>query len=179
LGTGFTTAPVFSRSTGKIYAGASDNTVREVDVTTVQATGAVATRFGSAPLAVSFVRKVTGGPIRDLWVNHIDGFGRGRVDRFCVPWSNSDFQRDLSLSMTGPATAQVGQPFSYTFTVTNSGPDTATGVRLSDGLPDVLTFSSAEVSQGSYQGTTANLGDLAASSTATFKITVNPKTKGP
>ncbi|MGH9601496.1 MAG: HYR domain-containing protein [Terriglobales bacterium] len=178
LGIGFTTAPVFSRSTGKIYAGVSDNTVREFDVTTVAATDAVATLADVAPFVVSFDRKVTGGPIRDLWVNYIDGVDQGRADRFCVPWSNSAFQRDLSLTMTGPATAQVGQPFSYTLTVTNKGPDTATGVRLSDGLPDLLTFSSAEVSQGSYQETTANLGDLAANSTATFKITVNPNNPG-
>src|SRR5207247_1386416 len=42
---------------------------------------------------------------------------------------------DLGVAKTGPATGHVGQVMTYWITVTNQGPDTATGVTVTDRLP--------------------------------------------
>ncbi len=50
---------------------------------------------------------------------------------------------DLILAKSASTTATVGQPLTYTLTVTNNGPDDALGVDLFDTLPPSVTFSSA------------------------------------
>lgn len=47
---------------------------------------------------------------------------------------------DLSIEKSGPETAAVGQPFEYTLTVTNQGPDAASGIEVLDDLPPGLTY---------------------------------------
>jgi uncharacterized repeat protein (TIGR01451 family) len=51
-------------------------------------------------------------------------------------------QAGLSVTETGPATTGVNMVVSYTITVTNSGPDPAVNVSLTDALPSGTTFSS-------------------------------------
>jgi large repetitive protein len=64
-------------------------------------------------------------------------------------------EADLSVSKTvSNASPARGENVTFTVTATNSGPDTATGVALSDALPAGLTFVSATPSQGSYDATT-------------------------
>jgi uncharacterized repeat protein (TIGR01451 family) len=90
---------------------------------------------------------------------------------------------DLSVSKTdSPDPVTVGNNLIYTINVTNTGPDTATGVILTDTLPAGVTFVSATPSQGSCSqsgGTvTCNLSDLANGANATVMITVIPTTPG-
>jgi uncharacterized repeat protein (TIGR01451 family) len=70
---------------------------------------------------------------------------------------------DMSISMSGPATAAFGAPLSYTLTITNNGPAPATGVSVSDTLPAGTTYAGASASQGTCSGTTTvtcSLGTL-------------------
>ncbi len=60
-------------------------------------------------------------------------------------------QSDLALAKSvSDATPNVGDTISYTVTLTNSGPDAATGVQVTDLLPAGVAFVSAAPSQGTY-----------------------------
>ncbi len=78
--------------------------------------------------------------------------------------------------------AQVGQDYTYTFTVTNYGPDSAIGLNFTDTLPSGVTFESSKASQGTTNATTgtvtAALGDLAAGASASVSITIKPTVAG-
>jgi uncharacterized repeat protein (TIGR01451 family) len=96
-------------------------------------------------------------------------------------------QADLSVTKTDspdPVTARSN--VTYTVTVTNSGPATATGVTLVDRLPEAV-FVSATASQGSCvrggkgrrDGTlTCDLGSLASGATATVTIVLTTSRDG-
>ena len=61
------------------------------------------------------------------------------------------FAADLAVTKTvDNPTPNVGDTITFTVTLTNSGPDAATGVRVTDLLPAGLTFVSATPSQGTY-----------------------------
>jgi uncharacterized repeat protein (TIGR01451 family) len=80
-----------------------------------------------------------------------------------------------------PDPATVGNALTYAITVTNSGPSTATGIMLTDTLPESVTFGSATPSQGSCSGTgtvICDLGTLTSSATATITIMVTPTARG-
>jgi uncharacterized repeat protein (TIGR01451 family) len=85
---------------------------------------------------------------------------------------------DLSITKTAsPNPVTVGSNLTYTLTVANAGPASATGVVASDNLPSGVTLVSVTPSQGTCSGTTAitcNLGTLAAGATATVAIVVTP-----
>ncbi len=70
----------------------------------------------------------------------------------------------------------VGQPFYYTITATNNGPDTATGVQVTDVIPAGLTFNGYTATQGTYNSTTGiwNVGTLASGASATLRLFVTP-----
>ena len=90
---------------------------------------------------------------------------------------------DLSIMKTdSPDPVTVGQTLTYTITVTNNGPDGATGVTMTDILPGGVTYGSATPSQGScseLSGTvTCNLGSLANGASATITILVTPTAPG-
>jgi uncharacterized repeat protein (TIGR01451 family) len=60
---------------------------------------------------------------------------------------------DLWLTkVASPTSINDGVPMSVTFTVTlhNAGPDTATGVEVTDHLPALFTYDSSTASPGSY-----------------------------
>ena len=60
-------------------------------------------------------------------------------------------QADLAVVKTvNNPTPNVGTTITFTITLTNAGPDTATGVAVTDLLPAGLTFVSATPSQGTY-----------------------------
>ncbi|MGI0486118.1 DUF11 domain-containing protein [Pantanalinema rosaneae CENA516] len=89
---------------------------------------------------------------------------------------------DLSLRKTvdTPA-ASLGQNVTFTVTLANAGPATATGVQVTDRLPTGLTFVSATPSQGTYDNTTGlwDVGSVPANGTATLQITARLDTTAP
>ncbi len=69
----------------------------------------------------------------------------------------------------------IGSTVVYTITVINRGPDTATGVQVTDALPSRLSLVSAEASQGTFSVATGvwSIGELEVGASATLALTVN------
>lgn len=65
-----------------------------------------------------------------------------------------------------------GQSTNFTVTVTNNGPNDATGVAVTDILPAALTIVSSEASQGTFAGGVWTVGNLANGSSATLVLEV-------
>ena len=98
------------------------------------------------------------------------------------PGNNSDDEPtqiatevDLAIDKTGsPAAVVAGGQLTYTLIVTNEGPSDATGVVVTDPLPEQLTFVSGTSTSGtvSHAGgvVTATLGDLDAGQSATITL---------
>jgi endoglycosylceramidase len=91
---------------------------------------------------------------------------------------------DLSVTKTdSPDPVFAGEPLTYTVTVTNNGPSTATDVVLTDKLNRSLRVRSARSSQGRCRVRTrldvvCDLGDLPGGESATVTIVVRPTRKG-
>ncbi|MBI3416570.1 MAG: DUF11 domain-containing protein [Verrucomicrobia bacterium] len=90
---------------------------------------------------------------------------------------------DLSVSLAAsPDPSIYGNFLRYTVTVTNLGPQTANGIRLSQVLPVKANFDSANLSQGSFfrqsNILTCNFGTLESLASATATITINPLAVG-
>jgi len=80
---------------------------------------------------------------------------------------------DLSLAMTvAPATQNVGSTVAFTLTLANGGPAAASGVAVTDLLPNGYVFLSSTPSQGSYASGSGvwTVGALASGATATLVI---------
>jgi uncharacterized repeat protein (TIGR01451 family) len=87
------------------------------------------------------------------------------------------------LSITKSVAAQrpnVGDSDSFTLTVTNNGPDAATGVTVADLLPAGLGYVSHLAGQGGYDSSSGqwSIGALANGATATLTITVDVASAG-
>jgi len=78
------------------------------------------------------------------------------------------------------ASPNLGEDVTFTVTVSNGGPDFATGISITDLLPAGLTFVSATPSQGTYNNTTGvwSVGFLASATNATLQITATVATAG-
>ena len=88
---------------------------------------------------------------------------------------------DLSLTQTASTTTpNVGQNVTFSVVVTNSGPNDAPGVVISDVLPAGLSFLGSIVDIGDYISTSGRwtVGTLAPNSTATLQITTRVDTLG-
>ena len=87
---------------------------------------------------------------------------------------------DLSLvksDSTDPIAA--GQTLTYTLTVQNAGPDTATGVTITDTLPAGVSFVSASAGCTHVSGTvTCNVANIASGASAQVQIQVTPNQVG-
>src|SRR5262245_9264591 len=78
---------------------------------------------------------------------------------------------DLAVTKTvSNATPNVGDTITFTITLTNNGPDAATGVTGTDLLPAGLTIVSATISQGTFNNITGvwNVGTLANTASVTL-----------
>lgn len=92
-------------------------------------------------------------------------------------------QVDLSIVKSdSPDPVDVGATLTYTLAVANAGPDTATGVTVTDSLPASVTYQSATTPDGSCsvsgQVVTCDLDPIAAMGSATITITVTPQQEG-
>lgn len=89
---------------------------------------------------------------------------------------------DLRVSTTdSPDPVQTGQQLTYTVTVVNEGPDTATAVTLTDLLVGGINLVAASPSQGNCSGTnpiTCALGALSNGASATVVIVVTAQAPG-
>jgi len=90
---------------------------------------------------------------------------------------------DVSIAFSPlPTNTLVLQPLTYTLTITNPGPNTATGLNVTNFLTSGVTITNAVASQGSCtnytNGVSANLGSLVAGAFATVSVTIVPNTGG-
>ena len=84
---------------------------------------------------------------------------------------------DLTITMVdAPEPVERGTPLTYTITVDNTGPDTATGVTVTDTLSARLRMESVAASQGICQGVpvVCHVGTVSPGSQATITITGTP-----
>lgn len=103
----------------------------------------------------------------------------GFVDKTVVLTHKKCRTADLSL-VVSPTTSNAakGEIITYTYTLTNSGPDLANNIKVKVQMPSTeATFVAAETAQGTYNQTTQlwDVGTLAngASTTLTFTLKVN------
>ncbi len=94
-----------------------------------------------------------------------------------------DLVPDISISgETSPAGLREGSPFELKLTVSNSGVESASGVTVSDRLPEGMSLLSASSSQGtlitSNDGMTAQLGTIASGANATVTLRLLPSRAG-
>ncbi|MBI3457071.1 MAG: DUF11 domain-containing protein, partial [Candidatus Rokubacteria bacterium] len=108
---------------------------------------------------------------------------RTRIGSFKFPsCASTATGADLSIALTdAPDPVFAGSTLTYTITVTNNGPQSASGVTVTDPLPTGATFVSAGSAQGSCAGTTTitcALGVLARGARATVTLVVTPTVGG-
>ena len=142
---------------------------------------------GFVTTIVNLPAGAAGQTVRLRWLfgtsSYYGGYGGWNIDTVsvadgvdcCVPVPN-----DLVVSISGtPNPVVVGGNLTYTINAENTGPNTATGVSLTDVLPPNFALQSISVSQNVYPGPQANgggtlvfnLGSLTGGSTATITIT--------
>ena len=79
---------------------------------------------------------------------------------------------DMAITKSGPSTATAGGTITYTITVTNNGPSTATNVVVTDNLPPAVQFlnSSDFRCSASFSQVTCNFGTMANGASITVTI---------
>jgi uncharacterized repeat protein (TIGR01451 family) len=110
----------------------------------------------------------------------VDGLGGQAGDIQLNFYLNEAAQADLSISQSvTPSSPRVGDSVTYTLTVTNNGPQSATNVVLTDTLPasvNLLSASSSCLIAGPV--VTCNLGTLANGASSTVILVANVVTEG-
>ena len=128
---------------------------------------------------------LAGGNPNGVWSLYVEDDARSDAGGITNGWSLAltlstpvNPLADLALLVSGPAGATIPANLTYTYTVSNSGPSTATSVVFSNALPAGLTFVAATASQGAVNlfdtALVGNLGSLAVGATATVTVTAMP-----
>lgn len=89
---------------------------------------------------------------------------------------------DLTVSVSAPTIVAPGQNVTFTYTVINTGPGTASGVVFTSSVPAGASFVSTQSSVGTSSQSggvvTANLGMLALNQSATIEVVLNRAAAG-
>jgi large repetitive protein len=88
---------------------------------------------------------------------------------------------DLSLTKTvDDSTPALNSDITFTIVVSNAGPGVATGIEVTDQLPEGLTFVSSDPSQGTYESNTGVwiVGTVEAGESATLQLIATVDTMG-
>jgi uncharacterized repeat protein (TIGR01451 family) len=117
----------------------------------------------------------------------VDQRGYARIVGKAIDLGAVEYQYDLAVSGTAPASYLAGQTLAYSITVQNNGPDTAGNggpVTLSDVLPAGVSFVSLAAPNGwttaNNNGTvTATIPTLASGASASFTLTVQTSNSTP
>ena len=92
-----------------------------------------------------------------------------------LPVSAQTATADLALTKTADRqNAKIGQAITFTITVTNLGPDTATGIYFGDSLPDPLNFVSSSCDKGTPYWGLCRVESLAVGESASITIVTTP-----
>jgi uncharacterized repeat protein (TIGR01451 family) len=84
---------------------------------------------------------------------------------------------DLALTKTADRkSVKIGETITFTITVTNLGPDAATGIYFGDAIPDPLNFVSASCDKGPTFGGACAVDSLAVGESATITVVTTPIT---
>ncbi|WP_234666023.1 T9SS type A sorting domain-containing protein [Dyadobacter sp. CY261] len=144
---------------------------------------------------------VTGvlGPDHKWWANGDNGFSQNNTINTWTGAYNDEIVRELVFNYTSdvdlavtksvtPGSASVGETVTFTIEATNlplpenaGNPLTATGVIVTDEIPDGYTFESVVVSKGSWDEATETwlIGTLDENEVATMTVTARVKATGP
>src|SRR5262249_9699267 len=99
-------------------------------------------------------------PTKNSLQAHLAGGTDGFVSKISPAASTA---ADLSVSISvSPDPGAIGGRLTYHITVSNHGPQDATGVQLTNTLPAGVTFNSSTISQGSCTGTASVVCDVGA-----------------
>ena len=104
-------------------------------------------------------------------VNQVNNTSQFGVNVQATQASVTDLSVTTQVPTNGPL---LNQNYTYTITVTNGGPNAATGVVLTDTIPTNSTFVSSTGGVNNAGVVTDNIGNLAVGATAIIKITVKP-----
>ena len=91
------------------------------------------------------------------------------------PVAAQEATADLALTKSADRKyVKIGHTITFTITVTNLGPDTATGIYFGDSLPDPLNFVSSSCSGGTISAGACAVESLAVGESATITLVATP-----
>ncbi|MFI5706867.1 hypothetical protein [Kribbella sp. NPDC051620] len=148
------------------------------DLTSGQQVSVVIRESANEPQDIADTATVSGGTV------DTNGSNNSASDTLHVVGS-----ADVSIDKTAPATATAGSQITWTSTISNAGPSTATGVVVRDVLPAQVTVVSVTATGGTCTAgvpgnpalpTTCSLGNLGAGSNRTMTVvaTINSSFTG-
>ena len=125
---------------------------------------------GNAMVSVTLSADAVGDQVNTATAISTEGFtGEGSATTMVIPGS-------LTVTKTGPATANITDIVNYEITVTNDGEGALTGVTLTDTVPEGLTFFSGV--PGPTEGTAWSIGALEAGASRTIMVAASADAAG-